>query len=85
MALEIIKDGHRTVSLSKFSIARRNKKDSPVTVRAEFQVSMPSGRKPDSLRVRVRYELDDLPSGQQTEQQLARHIVGLVTDSLKPP
>jgi hypothetical protein len=67
--MEIFKDddGGRTITLESYSI-EREAADEPVTVRAELQISTPTMR-PTLIRVRLKYELDDIPSGAPIQEQ----------------
>jgi len=76
--MELVKTDARSITLESYSI-EQEQSDGPVTIRAELLLSTPT-QTPSSMRLRVKYEMADIPCPNQRD--LGRRLIQLLANRL---
>lgn len=77
--MELFKSEARSITLERYSIERESS-GQPAIVRAELLVSAPT-MTPSSIRVRVKYEMPQMPAP-ANEQDFGRRLLQLLRNQL---
>jgi hypothetical protein len=78
--MELFKSDFRTITLERYSI-EREASGQPATIRAQLLVSGPSTGTPSSLRVRVKYQVPEMPIP-ANERDFGRRLLQLLGNQL---